>query len=164
MFSLCLRGYYLLFRIIDACFTCSLLYTVYQRGATAPHINGVYKMSTMTIAHSNAQYGVDKFGGVKSDYFAEALRLAHEGINLVLIADQMADNKSTTVDSADRLSDIIFTLLAVVVIIGFTFGSMAFVPIALSMIIVLPCVMIGTLISADNVTDFIFRRLCKTLA
>lgn len=39
-------------------------------------------MNTMKLAHKNAKYGANKFGGKPFEYFAESLKLAHKGIDL----------------------------------------------------------------------------------
>ena len=63
----------------------------------------------MQIAVINADYGVSRFGGKRSDYFAEALRLAHAGVNLSID------------DSKDRAISFcyvgMFTVIAIAVLI-----------------------------------------------
>lgn len=41
-------------------------------------------MNIMKLAHLNAEYGVQHFGGKIADYMVESLKLAHKGINLFL--------------------------------------------------------------------------------
>ena len=43
-------------------------------------------MNTFTLAWKNAEFGVNRFGGKKADYFKSALELAKKGIDLQAIA------------------------------------------------------------------------------
>lgn len=80
-------------------------------------------MNTMKLAHINAAYGVKQFGGCKADYMAEALRLAHQGINLEKA------NKRTIGDVLAAGWE-----AAEIIIIGVVFGAL-FSVIGLSMVV-----------------------------